>query len=169
MADKASKTAFRRGAMRALAADVPHIVKPALGRRGFVEGQLVAQWVEIVGADLARRMLPERLSFPQGHRRDGTLRLRVAPGFALEAQHREPQILERLNAFFGYRALARLVLVQGPLPADRTTAPRRQRNLAAAERAALEQRVADIADAELRRALTRLGEAVIGTTGDKVG
>ncbi|MDE2229012.1 MAG: DUF721 domain-containing protein [Alphaproteobacteria bacterium] len=153
--------------MRALAADVSHIVKPVLGKRGFVEGQLVAQWAAVVGSDLARRMLPEKLTFPPGQRRDGTLRLRVAPGFALEAQHREPQILERLNAFFGYRALTRLVLVQGSLPADRPATSRPQRDLAVGERAALAQRVAGIADAELRAALTRLGEAVIGTAADK--
>ena len=168
MAGKPNEANPRRGAMRALAADVSRIVKPALGKRGFAEGQMVAQWAEIVGADLARRMMPEKLTFPPGERRDGALRLRVAPGFALEAQHREPQILERLNAFFGYRALARLILVQGPLPADRATAPRRRRDLAASERAALAQRVASIADGELREALTRLGEAVIGTTGDKI-
>lgn len=154
--------------MRSLAADVPHIVKPALGKRGFAEGQMVAQWAEIVGADLARRTMPEKLTFPPGERRDGTLRLRVASGFALEAQHREPQILERLNAFFGYRALARLVLVQGPLPTETAIRPRRHRDLAASERAALAQRVAGITDSELRDALTRLGEAVIGTGGDKI-
>ena len=168
MAGKWNDADPRRGAMRALAADVPHIVKPALGKRGFAEGQLVAQWAEIVGADLAQRMMPEKLAFPLGARRDGALRLRVAPGFALEAQHREPQILERLNAFFGYRALARLVLVQGPLPAERMTVPRRRRDLAANEQAALAQRVAGIADSELRDALTRLGEAVIGTARDKI-
>ena len=168
MADKSNEAHSRRGAMRALAADVPHIVKPALGKRGFVEGQLVAQWADVVGSDLARRMMPEKLTFPSGQRRDGTLRLRVAPGFALEVQHREPQILERLNTFFGYRALARLVLVQGPLPADRATMPRRHRDLGASERAALAQRVAGIADVELRGALTRLGEAVIGTSGEKI-
>ena len=168
MAGKSNDANPRRGAMRALAADVPHIVKPALGKRGFAEGQLVAQWAEIVGGDLAQRMMPEKLAFPPGARRDGALRLRVAPGFALEAQHREPQILERLNAFFGYRALARLVLVQGPLPAERMTVPRRRRDLAANEQAALAQRVAGIADSELRDALTRLGEAVIGTARDKI-
>jgi hypothetical protein len=168
VAGKAGDVETRRGAMRALAAHVPHIVKPALGKRGFVEGQLVAQWADVIGAELARRLLPEKLTFPPGRRRDGTLRLRVAPGFALEVQHREPQILERLNAFFGYRALTRLVLVQGPLPTDRTTGRRRQRDLAAAERAALDERVAGIADADLRHALTRLGEAVIGTVGDKI-
>jgi hypothetical protein len=168
VAGKASDAESRRGAMRALAADVPHIVKPALGKRGFVEGQLVAQWADVVGSELALRLLPEKLTFPPGRRSDGTLRLRVAPGFALEVQHREPQILERLNAFFGYHALTRLVLVQGPLPTDRATVRRRQRDLAATERAALEERVAGIADTDLRHALTRLGEAVIGTAGDKV-
>lgn len=168
MAGTSNEADRRRGAMRALAADVPRIVKPALGKRGFSEGQLVAQWADIVGTDLARRVMPEKLTFPPGERRDGALRLRVAPGFALEAQHREPQILERLNAFFGYRALARLVLVQGPLPTETATAPRRRRDLAPSERAALAQRVAGIADSELRDALTRLGEAVIGTGGDKI-
>ncbi|MGH6968609.1 MAG: DUF721 domain-containing protein [Stellaceae bacterium] len=168
MADKPNQADPRRGAMRALAADVPRIVKPALGKRGLGEGQLVAQWAAIVGADLARRMMPEKLTFPPGPRRDGTLRVRVAPVFALEAQHREPQILERLNAFFGYRALARLALVQGPLPAERAAAPRGRRELAASERVALTQRVAGVADAELRSALTRLGEAVIGTVGGKI-
>jgi hypothetical protein len=167
LADKANEARSRRGAMRALAVDVPHIVKPVLGKRGFVEGQLVAQWADIVGSDLARHMLPEKLAFPSGQRRDGTLRLRVESGFALEAQHREPQILERLNAFFGYRALARLALVQAPLPADRASVPRPQRSLADAERVALERRVAPITDAELRHALTRLGEAVIGAVSNK--
>ncbi len=167
MTDKPKESDVRRGAMRALAADLPHIVKPVLGKRGFVEGQLVAQWIEIVGADLARHMIPEKLSFPSGQRRDGTLRLRVAPAFALEAQHREPQILERLNAFFGYQALARLALVQGPLPIQPPAAPRRPRELAAGERAALEQRVAGIADTELRTALRRLGEVVIATADGK--
>lgn len=168
MTGTSNETDRRRGVMRALAADVPQVVKPALGKRGFSEGQMVAQWADIVGADLARRVMPEKLIFPPGERRDGTLRLRVAPGFALEAQHREPQVLERLNGFFGYRALARLTLVQGPLPKETPAAPRRRRDLAPGERAALAQRVAGIADSELRDALTRLGEAVIGSGGNKI-
>lgn len=168
MAGTSNEADRRRGGMRALAADVPQVVKPALGKRGFSEGQLVAQWADIVGADLARRMMPEKLTFPPGERRDGTLRLRVAPGFALEVQHREPQILERLNAFFGYRALARLALIQGPLPTEPAAAPRRRRDLAPSERAALTRRLADITDSDLRDALTRLGEAVIGTGADKI-
>jgi hypothetical protein len=163
--DKAAEkpASQRRGFMRALAAELPRVAAPVLGKHGFSEAQMVSHWSAVVGEDLARRLAPERLSFTRGERRDGTLRLRVDPGFALEAQHREPQILERINAFFGYRAVARLTLIQGPLP--RAAAPRYRppRKLAETERATLDRSLAGITDAGLRDALQRLGEAVIGT------
>ena len=149
--------------MRALAATLPRVAAPVLGKRGFAEAQLVAQWPAVIGEELARHMAPERISFARGERRDGTLRLRVAPGFALEAQHREPQILERINAFFGYRAVARLALTQGPLPRGPAAAARARGRLGETERQALDRRLAGIEDPGLRDALRRLGEAVIGS------
>jgi len=160
MNGKPGDTDTRRGAMRSLAADLARVAKPVLGKRGFAEGQLVAQWADIVGADLARRLLPEKLSFSRGERRDGTLRLRVEPAFALEAQHREPQILERINAFFGYRAVARLALIQGPVTSSARAAPPPQAPLPEADRRAVAQRVEAVDNPELREALLRLGEAV---------
>jgi hypothetical protein len=154
----------RWGGARPVAAALPRLAGPVLGKRGLGEAQLLKEWASIVGADLAEHAMPTKLSFPHGERRDGTLRLRVAPGIAPELQHREPQILERINAFFGYRAVARLALVQGPplrAPEKRPPAPR---PLAPAESAALEQRLAGIADPALRDALERLGRAVIGTS-----
>lgn len=153
----------RHGRLRAIAAEVPRIAAPALGKRGFGEAQLISQWPAIIGAALAAKVTPDKLSYARGERRDGTLRLRVAPAVALEVQHREPQLLERINSFFGYRAVARLVLVQGP-PArpPRPDSPR-MRPLAAAEREALDRRLAAIEDPELRAALKRLGESVMGS------
>jgi len=152
----------RYGGMRALAATLPRVAAPVLGKRGFSEAQLIAQWPAVIGEELARHMAPERISFARGGRRDGTLRLRVEPGFALEAQHREPQLLERINAFFGYRAVARLALVQGPLPRGPAARPA-PRDLGENERRALDRRLAGIEDSGLRDALRRLGEAVIGS------
>ena len=153
----------RQGRLRALGAEVPRIAAPVLGKRGFAEAQLIAEWPSIVGADLADRIAPERLSFTQGERRDGTLRLRVAPGLGPEIQHRTPQILERINGFFGYRAVARLALVQGPPLRPRQPAAQPPRPLAEAEREALDRRLAGIEDPLLRDALRRLGAAVMGS------
>ena len=152
----------RRGGVRAIAAEVPRIAGAVLGKRGFGEAQLVAQWPGIIGESLADGVSPEKLSFPRGERRDGTLHLRVAPGFGLEVQHREPVLIERINAFFGYRAVARLALKQGPAAAAPTPAPPRPRPLKAEERQLLDARLQTIEDGDLKAALRRLGEAVIG-------
>lgn len=153
----------KRGGLRAIAAEVPGITRAALGKRGFGEAQLITQWEAVVGPELAGKLAPERLSFARGQRRDGTLRMRVASAFALEAQHLEPIIIERINGFFGYGAVARIVLVQGPP----SRAPRPQaapRRLEAHEQETLEARLAGVTDPALRAALGRLGAAVIATT-----
>jgi hypothetical protein len=147
--------------LRAIAAEIPRIAGAALGKRGFGEAQLVTQWDAVIGAELAAKLAPERLTFPRGERKNGTLRLRVASAFATEAQHLEPVLIERINAFFGYGAVARLTLMQGPAPnaVPATPPPRR---LTAAEQGAIDARVAGIRDPELRDALARLGTAVAG-------
>ncbi len=152
----------RRGGLRAIAAEIPRVAGVALGKRGFGEAQLVTQWEAVIGAELAAKLAPERLTFARGERRNGTLRLRVASAFATEAQHLEPVLIERINAFFGYGAVARLVLVQGP-PLNALPARPVLRTLTPREQQAVENRVAGIADPELRAALARLGTAVAGS------
>ena len=150
----------RRGAMRAISAEIAKVAAPALGRRGFAAAQLITEWQSIVGPDWAAKVSPDRLSFPQGERRDGTLRVRVASGLGPEVQHATPLLLERINGFFGYRAVARLALVQGPPSRLARPARRPPPPLAAADRAALDRRLAAVEDPELRDALRRLGEAM---------
>ena len=152
----------RRGFMRAIAADVARIAAPALGKRGLAEGQLVARWADVIGAELASGTSPERLSFARGDRREGTLQLRVAPGLALELQHREPQLIERINGFFGYRAVARLRFVQAPPASPRRPRPPVARPLGASDAAALDRSLGGIEDPALKEALRRLGQGVIG-------
>ena len=152
----------RRGGLRAIGAEIPRIAGAALGKRGFGEAQLVTQWEAVIGADLAEKLSPERIVFPRGERRNGTLRLRVASAFATEAQHLEPVLIERINAFFGYGAVARLAFIQGPA-LNAPPAPPRLRTLSADEQNAIDARVAGVADPELRTALARLGTAIAGT------
>jgi hypothetical protein len=104
----------RRGRMRAVGQELSRVAGRALGKRGLGEAQLLAAWPSVVGDALAAETLPVKLSFPQGGRKNGVLKLRVTSAAALSVQHREPQILERINGFLGYGAVARLALIQGP-------------------------------------------------------
>jgi hypothetical protein len=89
--------------MRAVAAPLSSVTRPVLKRRGLASGRVVSEWTEIVGATLAACSCPERLSQPRDGG-PGTLKIRVDGPMAVELQHLEPVIIERINSYFGYRA-----------------------------------------------------------------
>lgn len=153
----------RACATRPLAALLPRVMQRAVGRRGFGEGAILTDWPAIVGESIAAVSAPERLSFSPGTRRDAVLQVRVAGPMALELQHLEPQILERINGHFGYQAVARLRIVQGPLPPRaRPAAPSPAAPLNEADEAQLAEGLARVDDDALRQALEGLGRAVLG-------
>ena len=153
-------TETRRGGPRALAAMLPKIAKPAFGRRGFVEASVLTDWPVIVGPVLAAETRPMKLTFPRGARVDGTLLIRVTSVFATEIQHLAPLVIERLNRYFGFGAIARLTLSQGPVIRPARNKRRPLPDPEPATLARLEARVAAIEDAELRAALAGLGHSV---------
>lgn len=142
---------------RPIASALHKVTEKIYRRRGFASAGVVNNWSAIVGEELARHSMPERLGG------DGTLRLRVDGPLATDLQHMEPQILERIASYFGYRAVTRLALLQGPLP-SRPADPgeRAARALDSDEEAALRANLAGTDDPDLRAALERLGRAVIG-------
>lgn len=152
----------RRAAMRPIAADLPRLIGKPLGKRGFGEGGLIAEWAAVAGAETARYTAPLKLSFPRGSRHDGTLTLRTTSAFATELQHIAPQLLERINAYLGYAAISRLKIEQGRLPPRARRAKPEIAPLAPGEAHDLVRRLEPIADDNLRRALEGLGRAVKG-------
>jgi len=142
--------------MRAAGIAAARLAAPIVARRGGgVLGRLKAEWAAVVGAELAAATWPESLG------RDGALKLRVASHLALELQHRAPLVIERINQFFGRSVVARLVLVQGPLPLAAPLATAMPEPLSAEEAKALDLRLGDITDPELRAALAGLGRLVL--------
>jgi hypothetical protein len=142
---------------RAAGASAAKIVGPIVAQHGGgVLARLKLHWAAIVGPELAAATWPEALA------RGGTLKLRVAPAKALEVQHRTPLVTERVNLFFGRTAVARLALVQGPLPLPSEPPRSLARTLTASESAALDRQLAAVESAELRDVLGRLGRRIIG-------
>jgi hypothetical protein len=162
-----SPVSLARRGTRAIAAVVPKVTAALFRKRGFAEAGILNDWAAIVGPRLAAGCSPEKLSFPLGKRADGTLRLRVAGALATELQHFEPQLLERINGYFGYRAVARVKMVQGPLPPPKRQPDPLIRPLDREEAAALREVVSSIASETLRRALEGLGRAVMGRRPDR--
>lgn len=159
----------RRQGWRALAESVAPLTASLAGKSGFATARLRAEWPAIAGTHLACRSRPERIIAPRGGRRDdsggGILVVRVASGaFALELQHQEPLICERINGFFGWPAVARLRFVHGPV-APPSTPPSPPPTLA--DRAAVDAAVTDIDDPALEAVLRALASQILAPGSSK--
>ena len=101
-----------RGA-KAIGELMPEIGRTAFRRFGFVQSSVVTRWPEIVGPTHSRICSPEAIRFPPGEKSEGILQLVVAPAHAPLIQQVLPEIIERVNRFFGYNAVARAKIRQG--------------------------------------------------------
>ena len=125
-------------------------------------GALIARWREVVGADIARRTEPVKLT--KG--RNGgpsSLEIRVAGPSAAIVQHQAPDILARVNLFLGADAVQKLRIVQGPLQhkPDVKAPPRRLPPLDAAQEARLAEGLSTAPEGKLKSALLALGRGVL--------
>lgn len=141
-------------------------IRKAGESRGFALSRLLLHWPEVAGPELAPLTRPVRVS----HGRGGggglgaTLTLLVSAVRAPLVQMRLEYLRERVNAVYGYNAIARIHLTQTAATgfaegqADFTPAPRQPPPVAeppppdAAARAV----AAGVADPDLRRALEQL-------------
>lgn len=150
--------------MVAIAVPADRVTRPVFGKHGFVSGALVVDWPAIVGSAVAAHTLPLRIKFPPKERGEGTLEIKVASSaFSTEIQHLEPLILERINGYFGWNAVARLKLKHGPLPQRqplRAAPPEPSAQHSERLDAVLQQ----VEDPQLREALARLGRHVAART-----
>jgi hypothetical protein len=100
----------RSNRARQLSDLLPDVGGQAFKRFGFVQSALIHRWPEIVGASYARASRPETLRFPMGAKENGVLCLKVHGAHGAMLAHILPDIMERVNRFFGYSAVAKITL-----------------------------------------------------------
>src|SRR3569833_2921637 len=152
----------RGGRARAVSELVPDIGRAAVRRFGLVQCAVVSRWAEIVGTRYAGVSAPESIRFPVGQRSGGTLNLVVRGAHAPMMQHIAPEIVERVNRFFGYDAVARVQFRQGDVPAP---APRKAPPSLKPVPVELGASLRTIAGPELKAVLEALAAGVAATRG----
>ncbi|MFL6736277.1 MAG: DUF721 domain-containing protein [Sphingomonas sp.] len=135
---------------------------PSFRRFGFVQGSIVSRWGEIVGGRYAKVSSPESIRFPAGKKAGGVLTLLVEGAHAPLIQHLTPMIVERVNRFFGYAAVNRVVFKQGK-PITAPSRPARSQLRAVPKE--LGEGLREIADPELRACLESLAARIEASSG----
>jgi len=133
-------------------------------KRGFAEMRLLTHWDEIVGPMLAGLARPVKITHP----RDGfgaTLTVMANGARAPEVQMMLPDLKQKINAVYGYNAIARIRLTQNASHGFAEPATSFQHApkpaLSPQKRAELQDTIAPVSDEGLRAALERLGQNVL--------
>ena len=114
-----TKSSTRSSYLRPLADVLRKTLTDAFAKQGFASVELVTRWPEIVGAEIAAHSQPEKIQWPRTPQarnapEPGTLLLRVEGPAAVEIQHLSEVILQRVNQFFGWQAVAGVRLRPAP-------------------------------------------------------
>lgn len=144
--------------------------------RGFAVSRVLTHWAEIAGADIARICRPVEVSYGRGGF-GATLSVLTTGAQAPMLEMQKEKLRERVNAAYGYNAIARVRITQtaptgfaegqatflGPSDAQDPPAPD------PAIRQKAHQATGAISDSNLRAALDRLGVNVLSGSSQRKG
>ncbi len=161
--------------MKAVGKHFSKVVEKAYANYGAAWAGLLSSWETIVGQALGDMCRPEKISWPAGQQGQGesrsrhqkiggTLVLKVAYGRALEIQHTTPQIIDRINAYYGYQAITQIKIIQGKISSPEIVQKSVLSPLEPAASSQLDTRMAKIKDSNLKDALRNLAKGVLEKT-----
>lgn len=173
MSDSSKKQWQTKRGPQPVADLVSKLLNPVIERRAGMTTDLVASWEEIVGEHHGTKSRPEKLNWPRQASDDdpfepATLVIACEGGHALFLQHDSTTLIERVNTYFGFNAVARIKLVQKPLAKRDQARKLAKSNLPEQKKLDLEALLEDVSDPTLKAALERLGRGVFSKhSGDK--
>lgn len=109
---KAEPPPKRRMAFVSAGALAPAALRSVGAKRGFAELRLVTEWEAVAGPALAALCRPLKVTYRAGGGLGATLVVAAEGARAPELEMQAPALIERVNAFYGYRAVARLRIDQ---------------------------------------------------------
>ena len=145
--------------------DVRKLIAPLLGRKGMIQADVIRYWRDILGADLASGVTPFSVSFSK-NTEGAVLTVKAYSGaFAVEFTARKEQIIERLNSYFGYPAIADIRIKQGGTFTPQAPV-REPLSVPAEKKAEIEEAAVRIENESLRESVIRLGLLTIASKKD---
>ncbi|MCZ4352629.1 DUF721 domain-containing protein [Roseovarius aestuarii] len=146
-------------------------IRKASESRGFAESRLLTQWAEIVGEDVAAIARPVKVGYGRGGL-GATLTVLTTGAQAPMLEMRKEALRERVNAVYGYNAIARILLTQtaptgfaeGQASFVHRVTKKGPRTPDPAQNAAAAQIAAPVGDDGLRAALEALARNVLSNS-----
>lgn len=143
-------------------------IRKASETRGFAQSRLLTHWAEIAGEATAAISRPVEVSYGRKEGIGATLTLLTTGANAPMLEMQKEQLRARVNAVYGYNAIARVRITQTAATGfaeGRVAFDHKPKGEKPRPNPALQQKAAEatkpVADEGLREALARLGENIL--------
>ncbi len=135
---------------------------------GKIEFLILSKWPQIVGSFFADHSEPDKISrLTDGYNEvdepifKNFLHVRVSPAAAVEFQHYKDTIIEKINSFFGYKAISDLRLQQNFIPEKKISVDKTyQAEITEDEKELIKNEIDDIQNKELEKSIVNLGASI---------
>ena len=130
---------------------------------GKIEYLIIAKWPKIVGQFFANHSEPNKISrIPDGENDTGDviysnyLHINVSPVAAVEFQHFKDKIIEKINSYFGYKAISNIRLKQNFIPKKNYTKQQNSNKNISLDKLEIK----NINNKELEKSLEKLNQSI---------
>ena len=155
----ADRTPKRHG-INKISVTTKALLKPLIDRYGAAYVQVLLDWANIVGPRFADLSQVLNLKFPPNKKTGGILRLRCISAAIPLLQAQSPQIIDRINQYFGYNAVAQLRFQAGLVIKKMPSKIVPPKPLSPETQTKIETITREITTDALREALQRLGAGI---------
>ena len=136
---------------------------------GKIEFLILSKWPQIVGTFFAEHSEPDKISritddfneFDEPIYKN-FLHVRVSPAAAVEFQHYKDTIIEKINSFFGYKAITDLRLQQNFIPKIKKSVSDNvpSKDITHEEKELIKNEIKNIHNKELEKSVVNLGVSI---------
>ena len=95
--------------LRPFSSSIPKTLKKHLRKGGYNYSNIVDNWTKMVSKRIADACYPITVKMGK-EMREGTLVLNVIHGKELEVEYEKNEIMDKINSFFGYKCISKVVL-----------------------------------------------------------
>ena len=137
-------------------------------KRGKPFKEIAIKWKIIAGETIWVKTIPHKITYNKyKYNTSGTLILKTEPSFALELQHIQDKLIEKINGFLGYNAIENITLLQSPIPMKLQPNPTEKIYEPYKDVSKLNKKTKNLKSRELSSALIKLGETALSREIDK--
>jgi hypothetical protein len=151
-----------------LGGSLSQILDPLMIKKSHIETSLALYWPEIIGEKYAQSSRPLTVTWPRAYTphtqfQSGCLTIASENSAILELQHQTPQLIEKINKYFGYCVINSIKIKQTSLEKFKNRPVKTAPKISLEQEKSVKKIVDLIENEDLKKSLQQLGLNIVSS------